>query len=162
VALKLQHTIVRHGQDRNLCDGAITALNTTSTFVHGSQVSIHVTGVTTTTRNFFSCSGDFTKGVTVGGKVSHDGQDVLLQLVGVVFGGGQGETRSNDTLNPVHQVSKAFIAVAGVQTYVGSLAKFRNRVTRSMLPFSSKSRVKKRLVSMLTPIAAKTIEKFSS
>jgi hypothetical protein len=47
-------------------------------------------------------------------------------------------------------------------TYVGSFAKFKNRVTRSILPFSSKSRVKKRLVSRLTPMAPKTMEKLSS
>lgn len=47
-------------------------------------------------------------------------------------------------------------------TNVGSLAKLRNSVTRSSDPFSSKSCLKKRAVSMLTPIAAKTIEKLSS
>lgn len=46
--------------------------------------------------------------------------------------------------------------------YVGSFAKFKNKVTRSILPFSSKSLVKKRLVSKLTPIAPKTMEKLSS
>lgn len=46
--------------------------------------------------------------------------------------------------------------------YVGSLAKLRNNVTRSKDPFSSKSCRKNRAVSMLTPIAAKTMEKLSS
>ena len=36
------------------------------------------------------------------------------------------------------------------KAHVGSLAKFRKRVTRSMEPFSSKSCLKKRAVSMLT------------
>lgn len=35
-------------------------------------------------------------------------------------------------------------------SYVGSLAKFKNRQTLSMEPFSSKSDLKKRAVSMLT------------
>ena len=47
-------------------------------------------------------------------------------------------------------------------TYVGSLARFKKSVTRSKLPFSSKSVLKNRAVSMLTPMAAKTMEKLSS
>lgn len=50
----------------------------------------------------------------------------------------------------------------GQKKYVGSFARFKKRVTRSILPFCSKSRVKNRLVSMFTPMAANTIEKFSS
>jgi len=42
------------------------------------------------------------------------------------------------------------------------LARLRKSVTRSKLPFSSKSRVKNRAVSRFTPIAANTMEKFSS
>lgn len=49
-----------------------------------------------------------------------------------------------------------------IRSIVGSLAKLRKRVTRSIDPFSSKSRVKNRDVSMLTPMAAKTILKLSS
>lgn len=47
-------------------------------------------------------------------------------------------------------------------THVGSLAKFMNNVTRSKLPFSSKSCLKNRAVSMLTPMAPKTMLKLSS
>ena len=103
---KKEQTIVRHSQDGNLSDGTVTALNSSGTFVHGGQVSIHVTGVTTTTGNFFSCSGNLSKSITVGGKISHDNQDVLLQLVGVVLGGGQGETRGDDTFDSVATLAK--------------------------------------------------------
>ena len=92
-------TIVRHGQNRNLGDGTVTSLDTPSTFVHGRQVSIHITGVTTTTGDFFTSGGDLTEGIAVGGQVGKNDQDVLLELVGVVFGGGKGETWSNDTLD---------------------------------------------------------------
>lgn len=92
-------TIVRHGQNRNLGDGAVTSLDTPSTFVHGRQVSIHITGVTTTTGDFFPCGRDLTKSITVGGQVSHDDQNVLLQLISVVFGSRQSKTRGDDTLN---------------------------------------------------------------
>mmetsp|Transcript_3047 Transcript_3047/g.8408 ORF Transcript_3047/g.8408 Transcript_3047/m.8408 type:complete len:252 (-) Transcript_3047:107-862(-) len=44
-----------------------------------------------------------------------------------------------------------------MRSMVGSLARFRNSVTRSIAPFSSKSCRKNRAASMLTPIAANTI-----
>lgn len=103
---KETQTIVRHSQNGNLSDGTVTALDSSGTFVHGGQVSIHITGVTTSTRNFFSCSGDLSKSVTVGGEISHDNQDVLLQLVGVVLGSGQGKTRGDDTFNSTARLAK--------------------------------------------------------
>lgn len=87
---------------------------------------------------------------------------MLLQLIGVVFGGSKSETRGNDTFDPVLAVSFNTTDSRPSGSYVGSFARLRKRVTLSKLPFSSKSLVKNRLVSMLTPIAAKTIEKFSS
>jgi hypothetical protein len=153
-------TVVGHGQDRNLCDGTVTALDTTSSLVDGRQIRVHVTRVTTTTGNFLTGSRHLTEGIAVGGQIGKNDQDVLLELVGVVFGGGQGETRCDDTLDAVSRQRGLLTYI--VLTYVGSLAKFRNRVTRSILPFSSKSLVKKRLVSKLTPIAPKTIEKLSA
>lgn len=47
-------TIVRHSQDWDLCDGAVASFNTTGTFVDGGQIGVHVTGITTTTWDFFS------------------------------------------------------------------------------------------------------------
>jgi hypothetical protein len=153
-------TVVGHGQDRDLCDGTVTALDTTSSLVDCRQIRVHVTRVTTTTGDFFTGSGHLTEGIAVGGQIGKNDQDVLLELVGVVLGGSQGKTRCNDTFNAVSRES-SFSALT-VFTYVGSLAKFKNRVTRSILPFSSKSLVKKRLVSRLTPIAPKTMEKLSA
>ena len=86
---------------------------------------------------------------------------MFLELIGVVFGCREGKTWSDNTFNTVFvSIPPGTFRVPGI--YVGSFARFRNNVTLSILPFSSKSRVKNRLVSMLTPIAAKTIEKFSS
>jgi hypothetical protein len=101
-------TIVGHGQNGHLRDGAVTALNTTSTLVHGGKIGIHVTGVTTATGHLFAGSGDLTKGITVGGQVSENDENVLLQLVGVVLGGGQGETGGNDTLDAGEIVSRSY------------------------------------------------------
>jgi hypothetical protein len=49
-----------------------------------------------------------------------------------------------------------------IRSMVASLAKFMGRTTQSIEPYNSKSVLKKRAVSLLTPIAAKTIAKFSS
>ena len=94
-------TIVRHGQDRNLGDGAIAAFHTPCSLVDSGQIRVHVTGITTSTGNFFTGRGDLTKGITIGRKISEDDEDVFLELISVVFCGGQRKTRSNDTLDAV-------------------------------------------------------------
>ena len=47
-------TIIRHGQNRNLCDGTISSLNTSCALVDSGQVRVHVTRITTTTGHFFA------------------------------------------------------------------------------------------------------------
>ena len=74
--------------------------NTTRTFVDGRQIRVHVTRIATTTWHFFTSSRDLTKSITVCCQISKNDQDVLLQLVGIVFGGGKGKARSNDTFDP--------------------------------------------------------------
>ena len=49
-----------------------------------------------------------------------------------------------------------------VSNLISQITRFRKRVTLSIDPFSSKSRLKNCAVSMLTPIAANTIAKLSS
>lgn len=43
--------------------------------------------------------GDLTEGVSVGGHVREDDEDVQVALVGEVLGGGEGETGGDDALN---------------------------------------------------------------
>jgi hypothetical protein len=93
------HTVVGHSQNRDLSDGAVTTLYTTSSLVDGGQIRVHVTGVSTATGHFFTGRGDLTKSIAVGGQVGKNDKNVLLELVGVVLGGGEGETGSNDTLD---------------------------------------------------------------
>ena len=94
-----QRTIVRHSQDRDLCDGAVSSFDTSCALVDGGQIRVHVTGVTTTTWHFFSGGGNLTQGIAVRRQVRQDDQDMLLQLVSVVFSRGQRKTRSDDTLD---------------------------------------------------------------
>ena len=100
---------------------------------------------------------------------------MLLELVGEIFGRRERQAGRDDALDPVGQSPSHHRSDPGCSrdsgcrsrrrerhTYVGSLAKLRNSETRSSEPFSSKSCRKNRAVSMLTPIAANTIEKLSS
>ena len=93
------NTVVGHGENGNLGDGAVATLDTSGTLVDGGQVSVHVSGVTTTTWDLLTGGGDLTKGISVGGHVGENNQHVLLQLVRVELGGGEGETGSDDTLD---------------------------------------------------------------
>jgi hypothetical protein len=88
-----------------LGDGAVTALDTTGTLVHGGQISVHVTGVTTATRNLFTGSRDLTKSIAVGRQVSKNDENVLLELVSVVLCSCKSETRGDDTLDAATNVS---------------------------------------------------------
>ena len=49
-------TVIGHGQNRDLCDGAVSALHPAGTLVDGSQISVHVAGETSTAGHFLSGS----------------------------------------------------------------------------------------------------------
>lgn len=69
----MRDVVVGHGQNRNLGDGTVPSLNSTSTLVNGGQIGIEITGVTSSTGNFFSCGGDLV--VAKGCKKSHSARD---------------------------------------------------------------------------------------
>ncbi len=52
------HTIVWHCQDWKLGDGAVSSFHAASSFIDGGQVRVHISRISTTTRNFFSRSRD--------------------------------------------------------------------------------------------------------
>ena len=60
-----QLTIVGHGENRYLGDGTVSALDSTGSLVKSSQISVEVTGVTSSTGNFLSCSGNFSQSIGV-------------------------------------------------------------------------------------------------
>jgi hypothetical protein len=90
---------VGHRQDRELSDGTIGATHTTGSLIDGRQIRVHVTWVTTTAWHFFSGGRDLTKGISVGGHISENGEHMHLLGVGEVLGGSKGKTRRDDTLN---------------------------------------------------------------
>ena len=92
-------TIVGHGKDRNLRDGSVAALHTTGALVDSGKICVHVTWISAATWNFFSGGRDFSQSIAVGCQICEDDQDVLLQLVRIVFCGSKGETRGDDTFD---------------------------------------------------------------
>jgi len=63
---RVSNIVVGHGQDGDLSNGSVTTVHSSCTLVDGRQVSVHVTGITTSAGHFFSSSGDLTESVTVG------------------------------------------------------------------------------------------------
>uniref|UniRef100_A0A182QVN8 Uncharacterized protein n=1 Tax=Anopheles farauti TaxID=69004 RepID=A0A182QVN8_9DIPT len=91
--------VVRHSQNRDLRDRTVAAFDTSGTFVDGGQIGVHVTGETTTSGHLLTGSRHLTQRLGVRRHVGKDDQHVLLALVRQELGGGQGQTRRNDTLD---------------------------------------------------------------
>ena len=45
----MRNIVVGHGEDGELCDGAVASVDTTCSLVNGTQIGIHVTRITTST-----------------------------------------------------------------------------------------------------------------
>lgn len=105
-----------------------------------------------------SCKLYLSQSLSIGAHVSQNDQDVLLTLVGQVLRGGQRQPRGDDAFDAegakqteiIPANKEPVISSERPFAYVGSLARFKNRQTLSIEPFSSKSDLKKRAVSMLT------------
>lgn len=123
------HTIVRHSKDGDLCYRTTPSLYTSCPLIDSSQISVHVTWETTTTRHLLtSCwylqddkqyfkflfrvkkilsfkkyfKGEvvyLSKSLSIGAHISEDDEDVFLTLIGQELSCGQGNTGRNDTLN---------------------------------------------------------------
>jgi hypothetical protein len=70
-----QLTIVGHGENRNLGDGTVSSLDSTGSLVKSSQISVEVTGVTSSTGNFFSSSGNFSQSIGVADLSIYEGSE---------------------------------------------------------------------------------------
>lgn len=59
--------IVGHGENGDLSNGPVAALDTASSLVESCQIGIEVTWVTSTTGYFFSRGRNFSKGIGITG-----------------------------------------------------------------------------------------------
>lgn len=119
----LERTVVGHGKNRNLRDRSVSTFDSTSSLVDGRQISVHVSGISTSSRNLLSSSrylvsregsvihptdssgarleSHLSQSISVRRHICQDDEHVLLELVGVVLGRGQCESRSDNPLNAV-------------------------------------------------------------
>jgi hypothetical protein len=91
--------VVGHGQNGNLSDGTVAALDSASALVDGGQIGVHVTGETTSAGHLLAGGGHLTQGLGVRAHVGQDDQHVLLALVGEELGCGQRQAGRDDALD---------------------------------------------------------------
>mmetsp|Transcript_21533 Transcript_21533/g.37858 ORF Transcript_21533/g.37858 Transcript_21533/m.37858 type:complete len:281 (-) Transcript_21533:311-1153(-) len=96
---RVSNIIVRHRKDRKLGDGTVTSDHTSGTFINGGKIGVHVTWVTTTSRNFLTGSRNLTKGIGVRRHVSKNDKHVQITFVRKELGSSESQTGSNDTFN---------------------------------------------------------------
>jgi hypothetical protein len=82
--------VVGHGQDGDLRDGPVAAVDAPGTLVDGRQVGVHVPGVPAAAGHLLACGRDLAQGVGVRRHVGEDDEDVQVLLVRQVPGGVRG------------------------------------------------------------------------
>jgi hypothetical protein len=82
--------IIRHGKNGKLGDGSVNSLDSTGSFVDGGKIGIHITGVRSSTWDFFSGSRNFSEGISVRRHISQDDQNVEFSFVGQISSGFRG------------------------------------------------------------------------
>jgi len=65
--------IIRHCQDRNLCDRTNSSGDSTSSLVDCGQICVHITWITSSTWYFFSGCRDFSQSVCIRSHISKNG-----------------------------------------------------------------------------------------
>ena len=88
-----------HGEDGDLCDGSLLALDPSGTLVQLCEVGVHVSGVTAPSGHFLTGGSDLTERLAVVRDVGHDDQHLHAQVERHVLRGGQTETRGEGTLD---------------------------------------------------------------
>lgn len=91
--------IVGHGEDRNLSDGTTSAIDSTGSLIDSRKISVHVTGITSSTGHLLSGRRDLSEGVSIRRHIGKNGENVHVFLVGKMLSGREGKSRSNNTLN---------------------------------------------------------------
>ncbi|GIX65223.1 uncharacterized protein BcabD6B2_46580 [Babesia caballi] len=96
---RVRDVVVGHGQDGELGDAPVAALDPASALIETRQVSVHVPGVPTPAGHLLPGRRHLTQGVGIGRHVGQNDKDVHLPVESQVLGRGVGEPRRHDALN---------------------------------------------------------------
>mmetsp|Transcript_29901 Transcript_29901/g.56072 ORF Transcript_29901/g.56072 Transcript_29901/m.56072 type:complete len:340 (-) Transcript_29901:549-1568(-) len=91
--------IIGHGQDGELRDGTVSALDSACPLVDRGQIRVHVTRISSSSWHLFSSGRHLSQGICVGAHVGEDHENVLLARVREVLGRGQSQTRRDDAFD---------------------------------------------------------------
>ena len=90
--------VLRHGQDRDQRNTSLFALLPSRTLIHGRQVGVQISRITTPSRNLLTGRGNFTERVRIVCDIRQNHQHVHILLEGQIFRSSQRHTRRGDTL----------------------------------------------------------------
>ena len=91
--------VAGHGQDGDLGDRTLAALDDTGALVQAGQVRIQVAGEALTAGDLALGGGELAQSLAIAGHIGQDDQHVLVQVKGQVLGHRQGGARGDDTLD---------------------------------------------------------------
>ena len=91
--------VAGHGQDGELGDGSLLALDDPCSLVLAGQVGVHVTWVATSSGHLFTSSTHLSERLAIVGHVGVDDEHVHVQIECQVLGGGQPQPGGE---NPLH------------------------------------------------------------
>merc|ERR1712238_484941 len=83
----MSNVIIWHRWDWKLSDGTIAAYHTSCTFVDGGKIGVHITRVSTTSRDFFTSSRNLTKRISIRRHVGKNDKDVQITFISKVLCG---------------------------------------------------------------------------
>mmetsp|Transcript_38125 Transcript_38125/g.96425 ORF Transcript_38125/g.96425 Transcript_38125/m.96425 type:complete len:371 (-) Transcript_38125:560-1672(-) len=111
----VRDVVVGHGENGQLRDGALAALDTAGALVDGGQIRVHVAGVAAAAGHLLTGGRHLTQRVGVRGHVGQDDQHVVPAVVRQVLGGGERNAGRDDALNGgvVGQVQEQHGALQG-------------------------------------------------
>mmetsp|Transcript_17593 Transcript_17593/g.38076 ORF Transcript_17593/g.38076 Transcript_17593/m.38076 type:complete len:323 (-) Transcript_17593:344-1312(-) len=96
---RVGNIVVRHRQNGQLRNRPVSPHNTSCPLVDSGQIGIHITRVTTPSRNLLPRGRNLTQSISVRTHIRQDDQHVQIPLVGQILSSRQREPGGNDTFN---------------------------------------------------------------
>src|SRR5574341_501826 len=116
----MSNIVIRHSQNGELRDRASISVQSARSLVNAGEVGVHVTGIATSARQFFTCRRNLAQCFAVVRHIGQQHQYVSLMMVGEVLGGSQRRAGSKQThdrgiISPVDEQNRAIHCSAGLK-----------------------------------------------